>query len=368
MKILWAAGLVLGAAGAAAEPASSPSLCEQLAARVRQSPARVWESDGSLSPWIALTDAAHAGESALVSAGREALQKAMSGILAFQVTPNLEVERLPGTGLLMGSSMAGTAECQTSMFVQVEPGLKPVPAPQGYTSPCWNLHGDLGTVLDQPAYIEHGTVSDTTTDVVLRITSWRSGGWGTACRLTIHLAVKYDLTERFCSADRNLCDTGAAGAADVAHRYDEFLRQSGAARNTSAPGALTPAFYYYGEPPDGAGGAAVERALRVIGGRWTDVAEFPLFGSRESNPYEYTFSYAGFGFFPLTLDGHTYLGAAGHAGVGWRGSTRVLLAVYTLPEPRTTVLVPLAGFTIDPHPSGLSLIEVTTGKAAVARE
>ncbi len=78
----------------------------------------------------------------------------------------------------------------------------------------------------------------------------------------------------------------------------------------------------------------------MIGGRGTDVADFPLFdhfGSRYYNIYDYTFSYIRFAFFPWTLDGQS-------------------------------TLVPLAGFTVDPQPSGLNSLEVTTGKAAVARE
>jgi hypothetical protein len=326
MRSLWAAGAVLGAATAAAEPAGAPSLCEQLAAHVRQSPATVWESAGTFSPWIALTDAEHAGDSALVTAGRAALTHAMSALLSEVATPNLEVERLPGTSLLMGSNIAGTAECQTSMFVQVGPDLnaRMLPGPQGDTRPCWNLHGDLGRVLDQPAYIEHGTVSDTTADPLLRITPWRRGQWGEACRLTIHLAVNYGLRQQFCGADPALCRTAADAAAEVAQRYADFLQRSGADRELSAGGALTPAFHY-GAPPDAAGREAVERALGIIGGRGTDVAEFPLFahfGSRYYNIYDYTFSYARFAFFPWILDGQTYLAAAGHAGVGWRGSTR----------------------------------------------
>lgn len=372
MRSLWVAGAVLDAAIAAAEPASSPSLCEQLATHVRDSPATVWESGGSLSPWIALTDPEHSGESPLVAAGRAALQKAMSGTLASQVTPNLEVESLRGTGLLMGSTEAGTKECQTSTFALVEADLnaRALPAPQGYTGPCWNLHGDLGVVLGQPAYIEHGTVSDTTDDAVVRITPWRSGTWGEACRLTVHLAVHFGLTERFCGTDAALCRAAGEAAADVAHQYDEFLRRSGATRGFSGGSALAPAFHYR-DQQDASGGEVVEHALSLIGGRWTDVADFPLFdhfGSGYYNIYEYTFSYAGFAFFPWTLDGRTYLAAAGHAGIGWRGSTRVLVAVYALPEPGTAVLVPLAGFTIDPHPSGVDSLGVTIGNAAVARE
>ncbi len=61
MRSLWAAGAVLGAASAtAAEPAGPPSLCEQPAAQVGQSPATVWESHGAnrrtlraVMPWSA---------------------------------------------------------------------------------------------------------------------------------------------------------------------------------------------------------------------------------------------------------------------------------------------------------------------------
>jgi hypothetical protein len=65
------------------------------------------------------------------------------------------------------------------------------------------------------------------------------------------------------------------------------------------------------------------------------------------------------------LDGHLYLGAVGHNGVGWREGARTLIAVYAVPGPEQRDLVPLAGFAVDRVPNGLKGTLVAEGGSAV---
>jgi len=90
----------------------------------------------------------------------------------------VELQHLPGTQVYMGRTVAGTAECQSSTFAEVEPdgSARALPEPPGYTAPCWNVQGNLGTVSDRPAYIETGTVSSTTNGTVTRVTPWTAAG------------------------------------------------------------------------------------------------------------------------------------------------------------------------------------------------
>ena len=176
---------------ATAEPSS---LCQQLAAQVWQSGAA---SDGSLSPWVAAVktdDPSKWGpHRAAVNALLRHTLEAHRLVSASGPGSILELEHLPGTQVYMGSTVAGTAECQSSIFAKVESdgSARVLPEPQGYTAPCWNVQGNLGTVFGHPAYIETGTVSSTTGDTLTRVTPWTAGGWGRACQLTVQLNYKF---------------------------------------------------------------------------------------------------------------------------------------------------------------------------------
>jgi hypothetical protein len=371
-RVALSAGAFLAAArlsGAATpEPAS---LCQQLAAQVRQSAAAV--SDRALSPWVAAVKTDDPGtwgphEIAVQEFLRHRLEA--RGLLSGS-GPNslLELEHLPGTQVYMGSTMAGTANCQSSMFAEIAPDGSPraLPEPEGYTGPCWNMHGDLGTVSGKPAYIEVGTVSSTTDDTVTRVTPWTAAGWGRACQLTVELNYKFELSKQFCGGERAVCLAAGAIAVDLAREYFTHRQRSAPPMKAIGADQQVPDFQYMrGGAMSPQGPAAVTDAWHILArqnqaqypgaplnyGLYTSV--FPTFGYHAVNEvWEYSFSYVDFSLFPLMLDGRLYLGAVGHNGVGWREGSRTLFAVYEAPGPEQGDLAPLAGFAVDRVPTGL---------------
>jgi len=377
------AAVALGASPlATAATPEPPSLCQQLAAQVWQSPTAV---DGSLSPWVAPIEAddpskwgPHAvAANALLRSALEA-----HGLLTSSGPGSiLELEQLPGTDVYMGSTVAGTAHCQSSMFAEVgaDGSARALPEPEGYTGPCWNMHGNLGTVLGKPAYIETGTVSSTTEDKVTRVTPWTADGWGRACQLTVELNYKFELRQQFCGDQAAVCPAAGAMALDVARDYFGYRQRPAPRMKPIDRDQQVPDFHYlHGGAMSPQGIAAVTDAWHILArqnqtqypgapllyGLRTSV--FPTFGYHAANDvWDYSFSYVDFALFPLMLDGHLYLGAVGHNGVGWREGSRTLIAVYEAPGTEQRDLIPLAGFAVDRVPNGLKGTVVAEGGSAV---
>ncbi|MDE2136239.1 MAG: hypothetical protein KGJ68_02285 [Gammaproteobacteria bacterium] len=302
--------------------------------------------------------------------------------LLFASGPNsiLALEHLPGTNVYMGSTTAGTAHCQSAMFAEVgaDGFARALPEPEGYTGPCWNMHGNLGTVLGKPAYIEAGTASSTTDDTVTRVTPWTADGWGRACQVTVELNYKFELRKQFCG-EQAVCLAAGAIALNVAADYFAYRQRPTPLMKPIDRDQQIPDFQYlHGGAMSTQGPAAVSDAWHILArqnqaqypgapllyGLYTSV--FPTFGYHAANDvWDYSFSYVDFAPFPLMLDGHLYLGAVGHNGVGWREGSRTLIAVYEAPGPDQHDLIPLAGFAVDRVPDGLKGTVVAEGGSAV---
>jgi hypothetical protein len=350
--------------------------------------AQVWQSgavsDGSLSPWVAavkIDDPRTWGphDAAVNALLRQRLEA--RGLMSVSGPGSiLELEHLPGTQVYMGSTVAGTAECQSSIFAEVESdgSARVLPEPQGYTGPCWNVQGTLGTVFGHPAYIEIGTVSSTTSDTLTRVTPWTADGWGRACQLTVELNYKFQLGKRFCG-DHAVCLAAGAIAVDVARKYFAYRQRPAPLMKPIDRNQQVPDFEYrHGGAISPQGPTALTDAWHILArlnqaqypdaplsyGLYTSV--FPTFGySAPNSGWDYSFSYVDFALFPLMLDGQLYLGAVGHNGVGWREGSRTLVAVYTAPGPDQRDLLPLAGFAVDRVPNGLKGTLVAEGGSAV---
>ena len=372
--------LVPAAPLAAAATAEAPSLCQQLAAQVRQVPAPVWKSAGSPNLSVATVKAVAPREwgpheTAVYPFLRHALD---TRELLPAPDAVVELQHLPGTQVYMGRSVAGTAECQSSTFAEVgtDGSARALPEPAGYTAPCWNVQGNLGTVFDRPAYIETGTVSSTTDDTVTRVTPWTAAGWGRACQVTVELNYRFELRKQFCG-DQPLCFAAGAIAVDVAREYFAYRQQPSPQMNPIDPYQQVPDFRYpHSVATSQEGSAAVRVAWRMLARQhqvpdwalnytlYTSV--FPTFGYRAPNDgWDYSFSYVDFALFPLILDGRLYLGAVGYNGVGWREGSRILFAVYEVPSPGQPDLNPLAGFAVERVPDGLKGTAVAEGASAV---
>jgi hypothetical protein len=355
-----------------------------LAAQVWQVPAAVWKTGGSLGLSVATVktvdpDKWGPHEAAAYAFLRHSLD-ARGLVTTIGPGSIVELQHLPGTQVYMGTTTAGTAECESSMFAELGPDRsgRVLPEPQGYTGPCWNVQGSLGTVFGRPAYIEFGTVSSTTQDMLTRVTPWTDGGWGRACQLTVQLNYSFELDKRFCG-NQAVCLAADAIAVDVAREYFAYRQQPRPLMKSIGPNEQVPDFQSrHGGAISPQGPAAVTDAWHILArqnqaqfpgaplnyGLYASV--FPTFGYHAPNDaWDYSFSYVDFAMFPLMLDGHLYLGAVGHNGVGWREGSRTLFAVYEAPGPEQRALVPLAGFAVDRVPNGLRGTVVAEGGSAV---
>ena len=372
-----AACLVAGAAGAAA-----PSLCQQLADKVRQSASK--PAPLSPAPWIVT---ANSPAQAPPDPHRDVMDVFLRQTLesdgrlsAGGPDSIMTLEHLPGTQVYMGSAIAGTAHCQSSAFAQRGAGGtgEALAAPPGYTAPCWQLQGHLGAVLGRPAYIESGTVNMTSADTLTRITPWSAAGWGQACQLTVELTYRYRPTKQFCG-DKAACTATGAVAVDVARRYHDLRQLPEPLMKSIGADERVPDFSYvdhgYISPETSAavihGWRLLQRQAQaqypgISVGLEVLSSDFPTFGRHVPNEgWESSFSYVGFTLFPLMVEGHLYLGAVGHNGVGWREGPNILVAVYEPPAADQGELVPLAGFVIERTPAALKGTIVAEGDSAL---
>lgn len=365
---------------AAAGAAQTQSLCQQLAGRIWQ--AASTGADVNPGQWIMNSAGLDPGAFDRRSkAASSTLRKALDP-LADIVGPEsfVQIAHLPGTSVYMGSMLGGTAHCQNSAFALVSTtgSAQVLTGPQGFTTPCWNITGAVGTVLGAPAYVESGTVDSSSADTLTRITPWKKNGWGRACQLTVQFKYRYRLAQQFCG-DQLACGATAAVAVDVAQKY---IVQRQLASPTMVSVGLdqpVPDFTYvnrgYADP--GGHKALVngwQLLARSSGSKTPGVpimpsllsSGFPTFGAQVPNGgWESSFSYVGFTLFPLTLDGRLYLGAVAHNGVGWREGSNILIAVYEPPTAEQTDLVPLAGFVVERSPAGLRGTLVAEGGSAI---
>ena len=253
---------------------------------------------------------------------------------------------MPGTDVYMVSTNEGTLHCQTSAFLEARPGAKPnqiaQPMEWGEGDMCWTVGGDFGRVFGHPAFVAHGTLSDHTDDEDIRIVPWTGTGWDKICKVSLRFRKAFALAQSFCG-DRDICRAAGQIAVNVAVAYNKMREQ----RDTDLD-------FRFGPPPAKGAFDAVQRLKARAGDMGTP--EFPTFDTpRSSDPM--TFSYEGFTYFPLSLNGKSYVGALGYDGVGWRQSGRTLFAIYSESQ---GALKSLAGFAIDLSNGGLISATVET--------
>jgi hypothetical protein len=340
MRRIGAAAALLAGLAFASAVLAEESPCDRLAARARQLPASVWGSDRAkaLEPDLQIDSAR--SDLTPFEAGLVKLQP-VTEALGEYAGPPVVVDRAPGTDVYALSRFEGTLHCQNVVFLRAAPGaaarLIDGPTP-GEGELCYTQSGDFGRAYGQPAWIEHGAVSQTNDDEEIEIRPWAGQGWATACRLTLKFRNAYRIAERHCG-DKAVCEAAGRFALDVAAAYGRWQRR----------GRDVPAFAY-GPAPNSQARAAV-RALKH-GLEPASTTEFPTFGRK----MRFGYSYEGFVLFPLMLNGHGYVAAIGHDGVGWREFDNTLLAIYSADTrpPR-----PLAGFVIPRSIGGL--VSATAG-------
>jgi hypothetical protein len=342
--ITVAAVSFLAAAGPTRADAGS-SVCQQLVERAQALKNQAW-ADGSkaLFPALQINEAKRAP-----TKGVEATVANDPAILEAIDTQDGQwtvfVDHMAGSNLYAASTSKGTLHCQTYAFARARPG-GPVTVVDGPSGPvlggeagdlCWTRTANFGRVLGQPAFIEHGANDQATDDEDLRITPWADGRWSPACTLKLRFWPVFTISQRHCG-DSTVCAVADKDVLAIASAYYQFRQSERDSTDFQYSGAVSGKV-----PPD------IERALQMLGPD-SEALELPTFSAKADSAETAVFSYSGLSYFPLTLNGRTYVAAIGHEGVGWRESATTLFAIYTV---KGDDLVPEAGYAIDRTIGGL---------------
>jgi hypothetical protein len=342
MSAALAAALALAASLASGASAGALQPCEGLAAYARTLPADAWAKGGAqaLAPRLRLDDRSKHKPTPLEAAlAKSPKLRTALGLEGTEM--DVDVSRLAGTDLYAATSVQGTLECQTTVFVRAVAGrpFKVIKDPPtlDQTDLCWTRGGSFGQVDGRAAFIVYGANSQTDDDEDIDIMPWTGTAWGPACRVELRFRTDYTITDSYCG-DKGVCEAAGRVARDIAAAYGTKRKAGGDAHG-----------FAWGPPASSKARAAVQTfAGQVYAQHYgTGTTDFPTFGKDEGHD----FSYNGFALFPLKLAGQEYLAAIGHEGVGWRESADTLLAVYRLDDGEP---VPLAGFVIPRSVSGLA--------------
>ena len=322
-----AASLVAGLPGAGA--AATP--CEALAARAKALGPQAW-SDGSqaLGPWLQIENGD--GEPTALEAALAKDPAVLKATANEDGNWTVTVERMPGSDIYAASTFQGTLHCQTTAFVEASPGrparlIDGPPGVGGEGGVCWTQSADFARVFGQPAYVEHGSNSDTTADEDIRIIPWADGRWGRACTLKLRYVPAFRVVARKCR-DAKACAALDRKILAIAEAYG---RQDQNAQGDAA-------FAY----PSGRTSEAVRRAAAAAAKRGVmESPNWPGFGAEAD---ERPVSSSGLAYFPLKLGSRDYVAAISPQGVGWRASRVTLLILYSLEK---GALVPKAGYAVE---------------------
>jgi hypothetical protein len=338
LTLMGAASAALPALSAdlSSPPADADQPCDRLMDQARHMPAGAWAKGvKALEPSLTINRAMNH------PLGLEATLADMTEVKASLDDEDsnwtIFIDRLAGTDIYVASDYQGTLHCQSSVFIRAPQGAKPeiIDPPKGWQDgegPCWTQSADAGLAFGQPAFIEHGAVSQTNDDERIKITPRTATGWGVSCSFSLHFRPMFKRTNQYCG-DLVACAAARRMATSIAEAYE---RSQERARHTGG--------FWYGHKPSDSEFTAIKRFIdpQMLAG----TTEFPMFGANDGLGY----SYSGFALFPLTMNGRAYIAAIGHDGVGWRESRNTLLAIYM---PNGGKLTPLAGFVIARSIGGL---------------
>lgn len=356
------AGLGLAGSKAAAQSAAAPSICARLVTQMRGSPATVLkdQSVAKLRPWI-VSARSRPAETEAVYPYLPRVWRTMGGRGATYPT----IESLPGTDLSMVSATAGSGDCLQFAFFASRPGrafqaiADPPLGSQGLCS-RQGVWGGYAAVLGQPAFIAYGLLNPDNLDSLLIIAPAKGESWGRPCPVSIRFAYRYDVTRLYCGAAHGVCDAARKVAPGVRRRYHAWDVSGTDAFNEY--GGRGPKFRY-GGAPSAAAQALVTRARQI--GIPTDLTP----GIHASPAWLHHLSPYASVYFPLTLDGNSYVGAAARSANNARTASlrhHWLFILFQAPDAGDQRLVPLAAFSVQRVTSGVRSIAARNESAAAS--
>ncbi|MDN3921700.1 hypothetical protein [Roseateles violae] len=341
------AGLLLGLlalASAGPVAAERPSDCEQLAAEARSLPDSAWAASREpLAPWLRI-DTRPAGPPPSALQGELAQDRELRAALYALDSGVVGVDRLAGSDVYRVSTIQGTANCQSSVFVEARPGRpwRKIAEP-GAEVPCGS-HSGFGRVFARPAFVVKA-IDRITLGERYTVVPWTGRGWAPACTLALSFRRALSVAGQFCRDEASsLCKAGRAMATEIAAAYETD-------RHGGAP--LEPLSFASPGQPSAEVLAALDRADP------RSPPDFPIFGldPRQRDVFRTNYANVELRHLALWLDGRWWLAVVGRGGVGWREGTTTLLTIF---EARDGGLLPMAGYQVDVDRAGLN-------EAAVAR-
>jgi hypothetical protein len=330
-KTMWASlvlALVLVLLAAGGADAAEPSMCARLADEAKRLPPSAWAQPEPLARWLQWSR--RAGSPGKPSAADQALAndpRWRERVFA-SAGEVVGVEHLAGTALYLVEHMAGTANCQSLVLVQAQPGqavreLAPPFALDGQNL-CVTQSARLARVMDRPALVVGGATAMSGTGYEYRIAPWTGQGWGPSCSLALHLRSTMTPAQRFCTPGAAVCEAAQPVAAQLAQAYD-------ADRTAKTP--LDATRFTAGRAPDTGVLAALNPPLADAGAVGDFNLPLPLFGAddKKLDAMQAQFSNADPRRLPVFIDGRWWLAVVGRGGVGWREGDTILVALFAPP-------------------------------------
>lgn len=348
--LVWLAALCPGAARPAA-----PSLCARLANQLRGSPgiaAKDARQPGRwLRPWVAFAQA-HPVKSEALAAQLVAQWRTAMGPAA-----PTRIERLPAAGLIRISRNGGQIDryCSHAMFFKRQRGgvRHVLSLPPLYRTPCGYRHqsGSLATVLGRPAYVESEALDLSRSDALLQISPWRGSDWGRPCSVAIRFTHRSRVTRQlYCGAQRTVCAAARQIAPAVGRRYQLYAVNAVDAVTGHASGARV----QFDDSRRVRAWLLIDHAQRIATAKSLAAVRGP------SPAWLRHFRLGRVEYFPLRLNGTSYLGAIGPIAYG----ARTLFGVYQMPRGRSRRLVPLAVVRMRWQRDGVKSIQIRGARAS----
>lgn len=361
MRLVFAAAacLVLVSPSASARVNGAPSLCRRLAVRLGRSPGSAVKDaqalDQWLRPWVRF---AHTHPVTADALSRQVMRLWRTEAGSARAA---HVQRLRGSGLMRisGAGAELYEPCSQAMYLRRSRGgaSRVLAVPILNPAPCrrFGQRRALATVLGQPAYVESDRLDFTNSDALLRIVPWLGRDWGRVCPLAIRFSDQATLTHRpYCHADRAVCAAAGGVAPALGRRYRFYVISS-----------VTAVTARRAAPDIQFGNSLTGRQWRLIGRGQRLAAARALAPANGAPPWlPDQLSLRAVEYFPLQLNGRSYLGAVGpgpHANA-------LLFGVFRVPRARSRWLHPLAVFRMRWQPVSVQSVQVSDRRAAAPLE
>jgi hypothetical protein len=334
---------------AGASSATPPSLCEQLATRMSESPTTLLKDatatpSSGLSPWVLPVKPQPAESEPVYNRIAPIWRKRLGP------WPDRTIQTLPGTDLYMARTIAGSGACLQYMFIEWKRGGIPrvLDDPRLGLGACARLGswGGLATVLGQPVYLESASPDPSSIDSLLGIAPWLGGKWGQTCHVSIRYTYQSSATQQYCGATQMLCTATREAAAEVERPYHAWSVGFASWFNEN-PSQPAPKFHY-GTARSPEEQALVARAQRI------GIPETVASASGANPPWLHDLNRSDAYYFPLRLNSQLYVAAVTDKVYPSSGS---LFFLFQAPHAGSQRLVPLAVFTMHWGPAGVKSIQ-----------